>query len=72
MGEDGAEGLGQIKAAGGMTIAQDEESCVVYGMPKIAVDRGYANRIVTLKDMAGAITEAVSKDSMQYAVSSKQ
>jgi two-component system chemotaxis response regulator CheB len=60
MGEDGAEGLGQIKAAGGMTIAQDEESCVVYGMPKIAVDRGYANRIVALKDMAGAITETVS------------
>lgn len=60
MGEDGAEGLGQIKAAGGATIAQDEESCVVYGMPKVAVERGYAHRIVTLNDMAGAITESVS------------
>ena len=34
MGDDGAEGLGAVKAAGGMTIAQNEESCVVYGMPK--------------------------------------
>lgn len=72
MGEDGAEGLGQIKAAGGMTIAQDEESCVVYGMPKVAVDKGYADRIVTLNDMAGVITEAVSRDGKQYAVGSRQ
>ena len=34
MGDDGAEGLGAVKKAGGMTIAQSEESCVVYGMPK--------------------------------------
>ncbi|MBI5875342.1 MAG: chemotaxis response regulator protein-glutamate methylesterase [Deltaproteobacteria bacterium] len=72
MGEDGAEGLGQIKAARGATIAQDEESCVVYGMPKVAVERGYADRIVPLNDMAGAITEAVSKESRQYAGSSRQ
>jgi len=48
MGEDGAAGLGQIKAAGGITIAQDEASCIVYGMPKAAVDRGYADRVVSL------------------------
>lgn len=69
MGEDGAEGLGQIKAAGGATIAQDEESCVVYGMPKVAVERGYADRVIALKDMAGAITETASRNSKQLAVS---
>ena len=48
MGDDGAEGLGVVKAAGGMTIAQSEESCVVYGMPKAAIDRGFAVRVVGL------------------------
>src|SRR5207245_43441 len=37
MGEDGAEGLGEVKLRGGVTIAQSEESCVVYGMPRVAV-----------------------------------
>lgn len=60
MGEDGAEGLGHIKAAGGVTIAQDENSCVVYGMPKVAIERGYADRVASLQDMAGVLTEAVS------------
>jgi len=48
MGEDGAEGLGAVKWAGGMTLAQSEESCVVYGMPKAAIERGYAKRVVDL------------------------
>jgi len=60
MGEDGVEGLGQIKAAGGLTIAQDEASCVVYGMPRVAVDRGYVDRIVSLQDMTEALTEVAS------------
>ncbi len=51
MGEDGARGLGAIKAAGGHTMAQDEESCVVYGMPKAAVERGHAREIVPLTDI---------------------
>lgn len=55
MGDDGAEGLGEVKAAGGMTIAQSEESCVVYGMPKAAVERGYAMRVVTLEAMASTL-----------------
>jgi two-component system, chemotaxis family, protein-glutamate methylesterase/glutaminase len=52
MGDDGAGGLGAIKAAGGMTIAQSEESCVVSGMPRAAIMKGYANRIVPLDGMA--------------------
>ncbi len=48
MGDDGAEGLGAIRNAGGLTIAQSEDSCVVYGMPKAAIERGYAIRVVPL------------------------
>jgi two-component system, chemotaxis family, protein-glutamate methylesterase/glutaminase len=55
MGDDGAEGMGLVKAAGGVTIAQDEESCVVYGMPRAAIERGYAGRVVGLEAMAHAI-----------------
>ena len=52
MGDDGAQGLGMVKAAGGMTIAQNEESCVVYGMPKAAIDRGFAFEWSALDAMA--------------------
>jgi len=58
MGDDGAEGLGAVKRAGGMTIAQSEESCVVYGMPKAAVERGYATRVVAL-DVLSATLQAL-------------
>jgi two-component system, chemotaxis family, protein-glutamate methylesterase/glutaminase len=55
MGEDGAQGLGMLKAAGAMTIAQNEESCVVYGMPKAAIERGYATRVVALEALANTL-----------------
>jgi two-component system chemotaxis response regulator CheB len=55
MGEDGAHGLGLIKAAGGLTIAQGEESCVVFGMPKAAIERGYAMRVVQLDALASTL-----------------
>jgi two-component system, chemotaxis family, protein-glutamate methylesterase/glutaminase len=51
MGEDGAVGLGEVRAAGGFTVAQSQETCVVFGMPKAAIERGYAMRIVDLQDM---------------------
>ena len=51
MGEDGAEGLGVIKAAGGFTIAQSEETCVVSGMPRAAITRGHANRVIALEQI---------------------
>jgi two-component system, chemotaxis family, protein-glutamate methylesterase/glutaminase len=55
MGEDGAHGLGLIKDAGGITIAQGEQSCVVFGMPKAAIDRGYAMRVVDLDALANTL-----------------
>jgi len=55
MGEDGAQGLGVVKAAGGTTIAQSEESCVVYGMPKAAIERGFALRVVGLEALANTL-----------------
>jgi chemotaxis response regulator CheB len=58
MGDDGAEGLGEVKKQGGMTIAQSEESCVVYGMPKAAIERGYAIRVVGL-DVMGATLQTI-------------
>ncbi|MDP9267481.1 MAG: chemotaxis response regulator protein-glutamate methylesterase [Acidobacteriota bacterium] len=55
MGEDGADALGAVKAAGGLTIAQSEESCVVFGMPKAAIERGHAIRVVPLDMMANTL-----------------
>jgi two-component system, chemotaxis family, protein-glutamate methylesterase/glutaminase len=60
MGDDGAEGLGAIKKVGGMTVAQSEDSCVVYGMPKAAIERGYAARIVALDAMATTLESICS------------
>jgi two-component system chemotaxis response regulator CheB len=55
MGDDGAYGLGLLKQAGALTIAQSEESCVVYGMPKAAIERGNADRVVSLELMANTL-----------------
>ena len=52
MGDDGATAMGDVQAAGGLTIAQSEESCVVFGMPKAAIERGFATRIVPLEALA--------------------
>jgi two-component system chemotaxis response regulator CheB len=71
MGEDGAEGLGVLKGAGAMTIAQDEQSCVVFGMPKAAIERGYAQRVVSLELLANTLTAqcALPKPKAKPAVS---
>ncbi len=55
MGDDGARGLLEMKQAGAMTIAQDEASCVVFGMPKEAVKLGAVNKVLPLHAIAGAI-----------------
>lgn len=51
MGDDGAQGLKEMRDAGALTIAQDEKSCVVFGMPKEAIARNAATKIVPLKDI---------------------
>lgn len=57
MGEDGADGLAAIKAAGGRTVVQDEETSLIYGMPKAAVSRGAVDEIVPLERIAKRITD---------------
>jgi two-component system chemotaxis response regulator CheB len=55
MGDDGARGLSEMKDAGGATIAQDEATSVVFGMPKEAIARGAANKVVPLESLATEI-----------------
>jgi two-component system chemotaxis response regulator CheB len=59
MGADGARGLMCMKEAGAATIAQDEETSTVFGMPKAAVEHGAADMVLPIEDMAGAILELV-------------
>jgi two-component system chemotaxis response regulator CheB len=56
MGDDGATGLREMREAGAHTLAQDEASCVVFGMPREAVKRGAVERTVTLAALAGEIS----------------
>ena len=55
MGKDGAAGLLEIKRAGGLTLAQDEASSVVFGMPREAILLGAADRILALDEFAPAL-----------------
>lgn len=59
MGNDGARGLAALRAAGSITLAQNEASCVVYGMPQAAVAAGAVVRIEPLNDLAAAIRQLV-------------
>lgn len=57
MGDDGARGLKEMHDAGARTLAQDEESCVVYGMPKEAVKLGAVDRSLPLERIAAALVQ---------------
>lgn len=59
MGHDGQEGMKAIKAARGRTIAQDEQTCAVYGMPKAVAECGLADKVVPLGRIAGEIVNMV-------------
>jgi two-component system chemotaxis response regulator CheB len=52
MGKDGAAGMGQLKRAGAITIAQDQASCVVFGMPKEAIALGVVDEVLPLGEIA--------------------
>jgi two-component system, chemotaxis family, protein-glutamate methylesterase/glutaminase len=59
MGEDGAAGMGAIQAAGGVTLAQSLDTCVVDSMPKSAITRGFASRVVSLSALASTLQSKV-------------
>ena len=55
MGDDGARGMLEMKQAGATTFAQDEATCVVFGMPKEAIKLGGVDKIIPLQEVAAAI-----------------
>jgi two-component system chemotaxis response regulator CheB len=55
MGDDGATGMGAVRAAGGLTIVQSPDSCVVDSMPRSAIERGFASRIVSLSNLSSVL-----------------
>jgi two-component system, chemotaxis family, protein-glutamate methylesterase/glutaminase len=57
MGRDGADGLLAIKRAGGTTLAQDRDSCVVFGMPRAAIEAGAVDEVVALDGLAEALQQ---------------
>lgn len=59
MGRDGAEGMLQMKNAGAHTIAQDESSCIVFGMPKEAIKLNAVDEVVHMDEISASIMEAV-------------
>ncbi|MGE5400382.1 MAG: protein-glutamate methylesterase/protein-glutamine glutaminase [Ignavibacteriales bacterium] len=59
MGKDGYEAIRELKSLGGYTIAQDEQSCIVYGMPKAIVDAGLADVVAPLERIPEVINKAI-------------
>jgi two-component system chemotaxis response regulator CheB len=59
MGRDGAQGMQQLKSAGAVNLAQNEATCVVYGMPRAAVELGVVDRVLPLDHMPHAILHAL-------------
>jgi len=59
MGSDGVEGLRAIRKAGGRAVAESEETCVIYGMPKAAVEAGVVDEVIPLDRMADEILAAI-------------
>lgn len=64
MGEDGAEGICRIKDAGGHIVAQDEETCAVYGMPKRAVESGCVDSVLPIGDVAAGVLDRLTQEAI--------
>jgi two-component system chemotaxis response regulator CheB len=64
MGSDGAQGIGEIRSAGGHTLAQDRESCSVYGMPRVAIEKGFIDTVLALKEMPEYLISVVGQQSV--------
>jgi two-component system chemotaxis response regulator CheB len=62
MGDDGAKGLREMKEAGARTFAQDEKSCIVFGMPHEAIKIGAAERVVPLDELPQEIIKLCIQD----------
>lgn len=60
MGSDGADGMKAIHRAGGLTVGQDEASCIVYGMPRACAESGVLNRLVPLSQIPAQILQATN------------
>jgi two-component system chemotaxis response regulator CheB len=59
MGDDGAVGMLEMKEAGAYTVAQDEKTCVVFGMPKEAIKRGGVEKVVPLSEVTKTLLSKV-------------
>ena len=57
MGDDGARGLKEMKESGARTVAQDEASCVVFGMPRVAIEMGATDSVVPLSLIPKAVCD---------------
>jgi two-component system chemotaxis response regulator CheB len=62
MGDDGAHGILEMKQAGAYTIAQDEESCVVFGMPNEAIKSGGIDTVLPLEKIAGKVMQSSRRE----------
>ncbi|MXR52630.1 chemotaxis-specific protein-glutamate methyltransferase CheB [Halovenus sp. WSH3] len=62
MGEDGAAGIKSIKAVDGVTLAQDEETSAVFGMPKRAIETGYVDDVLSIGEIPDGILGAIAPD----------
>jgi two-component system, chemotaxis family, protein-glutamate methylesterase/glutaminase len=60
MGDDGAAGMSEMKASGATTLAQDEATCVVFGMPAEAIKRGGVDKVLPLQHLAGEVLRLCS------------
>jgi two-component system chemotaxis response regulator CheB len=66
MGLDGADGMGEIMRQGGVTVAQDEGSCVVFGMPKAAIEKGNVKHVLPLEGIREMVVEHLMEEEVKH------